>query len=1010
MSSTGAIPRVKKIPNSSLTSLKSPPGFPTTLPHDVQILVGQEASEPLDIKLLTISSNGVQTKIPALSKSWCELRELMKYSPPPQHGLELPGALDAWLEQIEFFRQDLEWMLALPHHKFWSELIYSRKIHKCLVSYLSQAPRWYDEGYLNIMNDIQHRNIIGPVLLSVHKLVFLVHLRMSTYKESKSNHISASAFGDLLYDHYVLDVCQLLDLCSLYHPSDSALLSKAISNVFTHQPKYKADLRQLLESVISALDNVEEQLAVSDGGAPMSLKHTSSSSHSAEELHAVLMYLLDTFYSLHNFLCVYPQSATIFHECEMHIRTCLCYERVIPCLSHNSSARRADSPADEDSDSGFSSTAATLLRLEQLRSTMLLTFRAIIKNVCIDPISDASGAASNECFEKYHHIVSSCLAEKHFIADYHTSFNFFKDIELYKKHNIDTTAVHFLEDAVKGILSDMNITESVNDGTLANGNNATVHPKCKLEDNSGMTQYVATGSTEVDAVHLAELVSSVQDLMPHLGAGYIAACLKHYRYSSEELINALLEGTLPPELLSLDPSLSTAPQSMQLTEQSKPSSSDMPVAAAPGYHSTYEQGEDAAKLSVLNRANIYNDDEFDVFGAGRVDTTKVHRGKKKKDALETDDDVRERVRALGRMYDERQGRSIYEDEDPENSLVPIADYNDEYDDTYDDNEAGNMDANTEIAMPIRKRAMNRPPLFNRGALNAPLQADSNSENDEDCSTGGASLEQSVALPAEEDELEFERRRGLRKGLGGAQFIAELREYGGVINRKPLVRDRNLPASHDFHNNRPRHQRFLPRDFHRDHHKPVRNDCNEENASEPQGVSADEDDFIEAPTGSGAPEPAENDLSFVPFCENPEVLRQRMAQRKASQDLARNRRGNRGQRDHGPMPPPQPILSNGFYGGSEGLTSGGLAPPAAPVVNGTSDSAGARGGARPKTYTNKSGKSWRHGTDDEARGSRGGKWKEDTNHGKAQDPNFRRKMEQKNKARKQAAQNKFERNN
>jgi hypothetical protein len=73
-----------------------------------------------------------------------------------------------------------------------------------------------------------------------------------------------------------------------------------------------------------------------------------------------------------------------------------------------------------------------------------------------------------------------------------------------------------------------------------------------------------------------------------------------------------------------------------------------------------------------------------------------------------------------------------------------------------------------------------------------------------------------------------------------------------------------------------------------------------------------------------------------------------------------------------MPHPQPIPSNGFYGGSEGVTGGGPAPPAAPVVNGTSDSAGARGGARPKTYTNKSGKSWRHGTDDEARGSRGGK--------------------------------------
>lgn len=212
----------------------------------------------------------------------------------------------------------------------------------------------------------------------------------------------------------------------------------------------------------------------------------------------------------------------------------------------------------------------------------------------------------------------------------------------------------------------------------------------------------------------------------------------------------------------------------------------------------------------------------------------------------------------------------------------------------------------------------------------------------------------------------------------------------------------MPASHDSHNNRRRHQRFLPRDFHKDHRKPVRNDCD----GGEEGTQEAEDQFEEEPVAAEGDAPPQ--LNFVPFCEDPAVARQRQADRRASQDAARNRKGNRGQRQPGNLPPPQPMPVNGFEVNGHGAG----APPANPeaATNGDRVDNYARGGARPKTFTNKSGKSWRHGTDDEARGSRGGKWKEDTNHGKAQDINFRRKMEHKNKSRKQAAQNKFERNN
>lgn len=56
---------------------------------------------------------------------------------------------------------------------------------------------------------------------------------------------------------------------------------------------------------------------------------------------------------------------------------------------------------------------------------------------------------------------------------------------------------------------------------------------------------------------------------------------------------------------------------------------------------------DDAKLSVLNRANIYNDDEFDVFSSTQyVNANKVHRGKMKKGIAEHDNVLKEKVGEL----------------------------------------------------------------------------------------------------------------------------------------------------------------------------------------------------------------------------------------------------------------------------------------------------------------------------------------------------------------------------
>lgn len=56
-------------------------------------------------------------------------------------------------------------------------------------------------------------------------------------------------------------------------------------------------------------------------------------------------------------------------------------------------------------------------------------------------------------------------------------------------------------------------------------------------------------------MELDSLISQVKDLLPDLGEGFILACLEHYGYDPEQVINNILEERLAPALSQLDRSL-----------------------------------------------------------------------------------------------------------------------------------------------------------------------------------------------------------------------------------------------------------------------------------------------------------------------------------------------------------------------------------------------------------------------------------------------------------------------
>ncbi|KAI8927272.1 hypothetical protein BC831DRAFT_452883 [Entophlyctis helioformis] len=166
------------------------------------------------------------------------------------------------------------------------------------------------------------------------------------------------------------------------------------------------------------------------------------------------------------------------------------------------------------------------------------------------------------------------------------------------------------------------------------------------------------------------LISSVHDLFPDLGDGFIEACLVAMNDDQEAVIMKIIEDDLPDYIKRLDRSMPrTSPRPPPMPQSSSldvipHSLRESVVWAESGDATPVERDVDDL---LANRRNVYDGDELDVFSRGNtVDRTKITQGKTERAHLIEQErtqfvqDVKSVI--LESQYDE---------------------YDDEYDDTYD---------------------------------------------------------------------------------------------------------------------------------------------------------------------------------------------------------------------------------------------------------------------------------------------------------------------------------------
>ncbi|XP_066418156.1 activating signal cointegrator 1 complex subunit 2 [Molothrus aeneus] len=732
---------------------------------------------PLDELQLTERDpkTGKLRTLPALHPEIKADRSFVLYKPPP--AIRDPALVEEFLERAKFIADDLNWLLALPHDKFWCQVIFDESLQKCLDSYLRSAPRKFD-----VLWDCHAE--VQELQKCLHRSVFLTFLRMSTHKESKDHFITPSVFGKIIYNNFLFDIPKILDLCVLFGKGNGLLLQKMIGNIFTQQPSYFSDLDETLPTILQVFNNILHKCGLQCEGAsaePQKLEEkvsVTAGNMPLQELKDIVLYLCDTCTTLWAFLDVFPLACQTFQKHEFCYRLASFYELAIPELESAIKKRHYED------NSVF---ADLWRRISHSRKKMIEVFHILVNQVCLQPILESSCENIQPFIEEFLQIFTSVLQERRFLRDYDELFPVEDDVSLLQQASsaLDETRTAYILQAVESAWEgvDRKKGQAVKAPAASNGDPAIVESTpedredlgaaCALEDECAGA--AAAPVACVCGVELDSLISQVKDLLPDLGEGFILACLEEYGYDTEQVINNILEEKLVPYLDKLD---------RRMQRQMKPDPTPL----------------------VSSRCNIFQNDEFDVFSRDAVDVSRIQKGKRREK-----DTTRSLVNDKRLVAEQRQRYSQYSVVLEELPLPPGAghdygdygDYEDEYDDTYDGNQVGANDADSDDEL-ISRRPFTIPQVLRPKGHEEGQETEEEDEEEEEEAEKERTKDHFVQDPAVLRERAEARRQAFlaRKGhkhdssavVGNAKGHGQSRET--LQERRKKEANKSTRANHN----------------------------------------------------------------------------------------------------------------------------------------------------------------------------------------------------------------------
>uniref|UniRef100_A0A7N6AW07 CUE domain-containing protein n=1 Tax=Anabas testudineus TaxID=64144 RepID=A0A7N6AW07_ANATE len=610
------------------------------------------ARVPLDEQSVTEPGPlGKERTLPALHPERKEERYFVPYKPPPEDGS--PAEVEEFLEHAKFITEDLEWLLALPHDKFWCQVVFDESLQRCLDSYLHHAPRGLD------LAAVPSSPAVADMQRSVHRAVFLTFLRMATHKESKENFITPAVFGEIIYENFLFDIPKILDLCVLFGKGNSQLLHKMIENIFTQQPSYYSDLDETVPTVLQVFDTILEKCGLQCEGAtamePMKLnahKQPTALTMSQQDFVDIIMYLCDSTTTIHAFLDIFPAACSSFHSHGFVSRLTSFYGSVVPDLEMAIRKRNLDDKILQED---------LWKRLSHSCRKMVETTHLLLHHTCLQPILEGDETRTSYLLQGVESAWDSIGRQK-------------------PQSQIEPKASS-LPSASWGAAG----------GSPAASPTGSKRQEVREPGDGGEilrgAEAILDGAVcSVSGAELESLLSCIKDLLPDLGEGFLLACLEEYNYNSELVINNILEDRLAPSLDKLDRAMP------------RPVKEELPNV-------------------LTSRSNVFDDDEFDIFRRDQVDMSRIWKGRRKaentREMLNDKQHIAEQ-KARYQAYETVVDEVIIEPGETA-ATYGLDDYDDEYDDTYDMNQVGANDLDGDSLLNRRDQFVQDPAVLRERA-------------------------------------------------------------------------------------------------------------------------------------------------------------------------------------------------------------------------------------------------------------------------------------------------------
>ncbi|XP_032373074.1 activating signal cointegrator 1 complex subunit 2 isoform X1 [Etheostoma spectabile] len=757
------------------------------------------ARVPLDEQQVTEPGPlGKEHTLPALHPTRKEDRCFVPYKSPPEDGS--PAEVEEFMEHAKFIVEDLEWLLTLPHDKFWCQVVFDDSLQRCLDSYLRQAPRGLD------LASLPSSPAVADMQRSVHRAVFLTFLRMATHKESKENFLTPAVFGEIIYENFLFDIPKILDLCVLFGKGNSQLLHKMLENIFTQQPSYYSDLDETVPTVLQVFDTILGKCGLHSEGAtamePMKLnahKQPTAMAMSQQDLVDLILYLCDSTTTIHAFLDIFPAACSSFHSHGFLSRLTSFYETAVPDLEKAVRKRNFD-------DKGLQQDLWK--RLSHSCRKMVETAHLLLHHTCLQPILEGGENMQTFAEELLQHF-TSFLPEKRFLSDYDEQFPIADDISLLQQALplIDETRMSYLLQGVESAWDSVGRrrphSQARHQGAAGGAGAASTGFKFQeareLEGGEGLRGADAMLDVPGKGNHvqgvvsegeLESLLTCIRDLLPDLGEGFLLACLHEYDYNSELVINNILEDRLAPNLDKLDRAMP------------RPVKEVLP--------------------DVLDvRSNVFDDDEFDIFRRDQVDMSRIWKGRRKGES------VREMLNDKKHIAEQKSRYQAYETVVDEVVIQPGEsaetyglddDYDDEYDDTYDMGQVGANDLDGDSL--LNRRPFTIPQILRKG--NKPeLEEEGEDEEEEETLQNNVNRDQFVQDPAllreraEARRAAMHQRKGFRPEQRPNNVVGQAKGQGQtqetLIDRRKKEANKSRGANHNRRNmaDRKRNKGMIP---------------------------------------------------------------------------------------------------------------------------------------------------------------------------------------------------------